>query len=95
VSTGDAGRLIGVLRQTKNTFRALKGSDSEQLLCLVHGPGGSGKSRVINLVQAYAKSYCEELNHPYTLKTIIMTAMSGVEATLLHGETFHSVFALN
>jgi hypothetical protein len=50
---------------------------------------------VINLVQAYAKSYCEELGHPYTSRTIIVTAMSGVAATLLHGETCHSVFGLN
>jgi cytidylate kinase len=66
-----------------------------QLICLLHGPGGSGKSTVINMVQAYAKSFCESMGHPYTTRTIIITAMSGVAATLLHGETTHSVIGLN
>ena len=95
VLTDDAARTIGVLRRMKNALRTLKGGVNEQLVCLLHGPGGSGKSTVINMVQAYAKSYCEELCHPYTSRTIIVTAMSGVAATLLHGETCHSVFGLN
>jgi len=78
----------------KSLFR-LKGSTERQLKLLLHGPGGSGKSHVINLVQAYAKEYCALLGHPYTSRTIVITAMSGVAATLLHGETAHNALGLN
>ena len=83
-------------RVTKRALMRLKGSEKEmQLVCLLHGPGGSGKSAVINLVQAYARSYCENIGHPYTSRTIVISAMSGVAATLLHGETTHSLLGLN
>ena len=61
---------------------------------VLHGPGGSGKSTVINVVQAHAKSYCETLGHPFTHRTIVVTAMSGVAATLLHGDTAHRALGL-
>ena len=64
-------------------------------MCLLHSPGGSGKSTVINAVKAYAANYCKQLGHKFTSRTIIVTAMSGVEATLLIGETTHSVLGLN
>ena len=66
-----------------------------QLICLLHGPGGSGKSTVINLVKSYAKEYCDLIGHPFTVRTIVTTAMSGVAATLLNGETAHSALAMN
>jgi len=66
-----------------------------QIICLLHGPGGSGKSTVINLLVAYAKEFCEHLGHPFTEKTIVVTAMSGVAATLIHGETTHKALGLN
>ena len=69
--------------------------DGDQLICLIHGPGGSGKSTVVNLVIAYAQEYCDLLGHPFTCRTIVVTAMSGVAATLLHGETTHSALGLN
>ncbi len=87
---------LSKLRRTKLALLRLKGHrDNPQLICLLHGPGGSGKSTVINMVMAYAKSFCEVLGHPFTSRTIIITAMSGVAATLLHGETTHSVIGLN
>ncbi len=66
-----------------------------QLILLLHGPGGSGKSTVIFLVIAYAREYCELLGHPFTIRTIVVTAMSGVAATLIHGETTHMSMGLN
>jgi hypothetical protein len=32
-----------------------------QLVCLLHGPGGSGKTTVIDLVRTYAEEYCKFL----------------------------------
>ena len=89
-------RNITKFRLSRRALLKLKGSDKEaQMICLLHGAGGSGKSTVINLVQAYAKSYCESIGHPYTSRTIVVTAMSGVAATLLHGETTHKLLGLN
>jgi ABC-type transport system involved in cytochrome bd biosynthesis fused ATPase/permease subunit len=73
----------------------LIGVPSGQVICLLYGPGGSGKSTVINLVVAYAKEYCKELKHPFTSRMIVVSAMSGVAATLLRGKTTHSALGLN
>ena len=82
-------------RAAERALRILRGNkDNSQMICLMHGPGGSGKSTVINLVQEYAKSYCNSLGHPYTDKTIVVTAMSGVAATIQHGETTHTTLGL-
>lgn len=69
---------------------------SEQLVCLLHGPGGCGKTTVIDLVVAYGKEYCRYMeNYEFTRRTIVVTAMTGVAATLLLGETTHSALYLN
>jgi PIF1-like helicase len=73
----------------------LKGGKNPQLIMLLHGPGGSGKSRVITLVIAYAQEFCNLLSHPFTIRTIVVTAMSGVAATLIHGKTTHMSMGLN
>ena len=84
-------------RIMKSRLKSLRGGSPENynLICLLHGPGGSGKSTVINTVKAYAEDYCKNLNHEFTNRTIVVTAMSGVAATLLNGETTHSVLGLN
>ena len=58
-------------------------------ICLpvLHGPGGSGKTTVVDLVVMYAKQFCEYLKQPFTSNTIVDTRMSGVAATILLGET--------
>ena len=70
---------------------------SDQLICLLHGPGGgSGKTTVIDLLMEYAREYCSYLdNYEFTSRTIIVTAMTGVAATILLGETTHSAVYLN
>ena len=69
---------------------------SEQLVCLLHGPGGCGKTTVIDLVVAYSKEYCSYMeDYEFTSRTIVVTAMTGVAATLLLGETTHSALYLN
>jgi len=82
-------------REEFNNLRTLMGTEQQQLICLLHGPGGSGKSTVLNHVIAYAKEFCENLGHEFTRRTIIITAMSGVAATLINGETTHSALGLN
>ena len=71
-------------------------NDTEQLICCLHGPAGSGKSTVIELVLLYAKEYCSYLpNVIFCRKTIVVTAMTGVTATLICGETTHGALFLN
>ena len=69
---------------------------SHQLIALMHGPGGSGKSWVIDLVMLYAREYCSFLeNFRFDKRTIVITAMTGCAATLLNGETTHGALKLN
>jgi hypothetical protein len=78
-------RLADVMKRT-----------SDQLICLLHGPGGSGKTAVIDLLMEYAREYCSYLdNFEFTSRTIVVTAMTGVAATILMGETIHSAAYLN
>ena len=71
-------------------------NDTVQLICCLHGPAGSGKSTVIELVLLYAKEYCSYLpNVIFCRNTIVVTAMTGVTATLICGETTHGALFLN
>jgi hypothetical protein len=68
---------------------------SKQLICFLHGPGGSGKSTVISLLQLYSRQFhSEHNNEPYN-RSIVLTAMTGVAATIIGGETVHSALYLN
>lgn len=67
-----------------------------QLICLLHGAGGCGKTTVIDLVLLYAKEFSDFVpDFVFTSNTIVVTAMSGVAATLLLGETAHRAMHLN
>jgi hypothetical protein len=78
------------------TFAETEKRGSDQLICLLHGPGGSGKTTVIDLVMKYAEEFCSYLdNFRFTSRTILVTAMTGVAATILLGETTHSAVYLN
>ena len=69
---------------------------SNQLIALMHGPGGAGKSWVVDLVLLYAKEYCSFLdNFDFDKRTILVTAMTGCATTLLNGETTYGAFKLN
>jgi ABC-type molybdenum transport system ATPase subunit/photorepair protein PhrA len=87
--------LPGYNLKYRKAERALKklcgGQKENQMIC---GPGGSGKSTVINVVQVHAESYCETIGHPHVHRTIVVTAMSGMAVTLLQGETAHKALGL-
>jgi hypothetical protein len=65
------------------------------LVCLLHGPGGSGKTAVMELVHDYGKEYCSFVGEIFTPYTILASALTGVAATLINGRTIHSVAHLN
>ena len=69
--------------------------DANQLICFLHGPGGSGKTTVIDLVMQYAEEYSKYLHYRFTSRTIVVTALTGVAASILLGETTHSAVLLN
>lgn len=81
-------------RVTYNNLRELQGIHQQQLIMLLHGPGGSGKSTAIDLAQSYAKEFCKTLGHPFNSRTMILTALSGVAATLISGETAQKCFGM-
>jgi replication-associated recombination protein RarA len=61
---------------------------STQLICLLYGPGGSGKTTVIDLLLEYAKEYCTFIEGmEFNSHTIVVTALTGVAATILRGQT--------
>ena len=81
-------------RKKLEAMRNLKKKE-ENLVCFVHGPGGCGKTTVIDLVRNYCKEFCDLLNHTFTSQTIAVTAITGVAATLLLGDTTHSSLYIN
>jgi hypothetical protein len=75
----------------KSRLKALSGMrNAKQLILFLTGPGGSGKMRVINAVLAYSKGFCKELKYVFDKRMIVVTALTGVAATLISGETVHS-----
>ena len=57
------------------------------------GAGGAGKSRVVQELLKYAREFTSLLNLQFDMRTIIVSAMSGVAAVSIGGETTHSVAA--
>ena len=72
-----------------------KPAKTGQLIMFLTGPGGSGKSRIIHELLRYGQQFCSNIEQPFTRNTILVTACSGVAATLIHGQTLHSAIHLN
>ena len=87
-------KLCGKL-PVRATQQRMCDMNHKNLVCFLHGPGGSGKSAVLELLQLYAREYCNHLNYEYNSETIVVTAMSGVTATLIGERTTHSAAHLN
>ncbi|KMZ58815.1 hypothetical protein ZOSMA_7390G00010, partial [Zostera marina] len=86
------------IKKEGEKLRLLSDVDSrgKQLICLLHGPGGSGKTTVVDLFIMYCREFSDYIpNFIFTPRTIVITAMSGVAATLLMGETTHKALHLN
>lgn len=95
---GQRGQRFNFVKEKRQLEKLVEKQkrNSDQLICLLHGPGGSGKTTVIDLVMEYAREYCSYMdNYTFTSRTIVVTAMTGVAATLLMGETVHSAVHLN
>ena len=67
----------------------LKGKKG-QLVMFLTGHGGAGKSHVITSIRQYAKQFCTNLGVHFDRRTIVLTALSGVAAISIHGETIHT-----
>ena len=84
-------------RSTTNThLNELKSvlNNKKQFIGFLTGPGGSGKSRVINALRAYAKNLCTQLRVTCDRRTIITTAITGTAAVGIGGETTCSACSL-
>lgn len=68
---------------------------SKQLICFLHGPGGSGKTTVISLLQLYSREFHSAHKNDSYNRSIVLTAMTGVAATIIGGETVHSALYVN
>ena len=55
------------------------------------GPAGSGKSHVVG----YAEAYTNNIQSPFDMRTIVVTALLGLAATAIGGEALHSAAGLN
>jgi hypothetical protein len=86
----DDGNTIG---QDKTKLEYLVGRGkigSNKLISFLHGPGGSGKSAIISLLQLYCKEYYVLLQHETYNRSIVVPAMTGVAAAIIGGETVHT-----
>ena len=66
-----------------------------QLIAFLNGPGGTGKSHVVNAIVRYCKRLCENLNVNFDRRTVVVTAMSGSAAVSINGETTHMACCTN
>ena len=70
-------------------------NDRKQLICFLSGPGGTGKSKVVNAAIEYCQKLCAEINMKFTKRTIDVTALTGAAAVSIFGETTYTACYLN
>jgi hypothetical protein len=77
------------------TVRQLKKlNHGGQFVAFLSGPGGTGKSKVLNTVLCYCKELCRRAKIPFNKRTITVTALTGAAAVSIRGETTHSACGL-
>jgi PIF1-like helicase/Helitron helicase-like domain at N-terminus len=94
------GRMRAQMRhdyneEMKKLHKLARLGHSISLRMFLDGAGGSGKSRVVGELLKYAQNFTSNLNLTFDMRTIVVTAMSGVAATSIGGETLHSAAAFN
>ena len=67
----------------------------DQLIMLVTGQGGSGKSTCVSLAQRFCHSFCTRLAILFDDKTFTFTSTTGSSAAIFGGTTVHSAAYLN
>ena len=72
-----------------------KVNHKEQFVAFLSGPGGTGKSQVINSVIRYCKILCNKAGIGFNKRTITVTALTGAAAVSILGETTHGACYLN
>lgn len=82
----NAGNLVRREDNINRTNLEVMGA-KPQLIMFMTGAGGAGKSAVINAFMTYCKEFCRNLEAHFDKRTIIVTAMTGVAATSIMGET--------
>lgn len=88
VGTRNVDDTVYAAEQLK--LERLSGTREEQLIMFLTGAGGSGKSRVISQVMSYGHGFCKRLGVVFNKRTIVVTALTGVAATMIDGETVDS-----
>ena len=83
------------ISEKKKLRRLSRMKDKTPLRMFLDGAGGSGKSHVVNELLRYAKEFTTNLDFIFDTRTIVVTALSGVAAVSIGGETIHSAAFLN
>lgn len=74
-------------KEKKQLFKLSRLSRTQPCLRMfLDGPAGSGKSHVVKALLHYAEAYTRNLQVTFDMRTIVVTALSGVAATSIGGE---------
>ena len=76
-------------------LKLLANGVKDNLVMFFSGSGGSGKSECIRQTLIYCRSFCQNLRVKFTKCTIRVTALTGVAAVSINGETIDSAAYLN
>ena len=79
---------VAFLMMTENMVKRFLDQETKQIIGYVGGPGGTGKSQVINAV----RDFCKRLQIEHTLK---LSAHTGTAAKNIGGSTTATLFGLN
>jgi hypothetical protein len=72
----------------------LSNKDNKQLLQMLHGSGGTGKSFVAHIIKDLINLHSNTLNGNMNQRHVIVSAPTGVAAKNIHGITNHQAFML-